>query len=251
LPTKKSPDLRRRDLVREATLVGALAIELLLVVALVVNGPNPRGDTHLIGVVGRFLAAVLYTGFGIVSFVLLALAMYVTALALVRKSVTAARMRAVGVVLLLVGACSLVHQLMPTGYQSASGGRPAGYLPGGLVGELTYAVLRWPFGTFGGFVLSVVLLCTGFAFATDWLLYEMAFDGLKRLAGAGSLVSRFWPKAPVLATAGARSAAIVATPEPPTKPTRAELSAQTATAVLDEEDEAESDEPVAAPEPEI
>jgi S-DNA-T family DNA segregation ATPase FtsK/SpoIIIE len=242
---KKTPDLRRRDLIVEASLVGALAIELLLVVALVVVGPNPRGDTNLVGVVGRFLAAVLYTGFGIVSFVLLALAMYVTALALVRKQVTAARMRAVGVALLVVGACSLVHQLMPTGYQSAAGGRPVGYLPGGFVGETTYALLRWPFGTFGGFVLSVVLLCAGFAFATDWLLYEMAFDGLKRLAGAGSLVSRFWPKIPALAGAGASTAALAAAPEAPAKSARAELTVESATAVLDEE---EQEELAAAPE---
>ena len=248
---KKTPDLRRRDLVVEASLVGALALELLLVVALVVVGPNPRGDTNLVGVVGRFLAAVLYTGFGIVSFVLLALAMYVTALALVRKQVTAWRMRGVGVALLVIGACSLVHQLMPTGYESAAGGRPVGYLPGGWVGEGTYALFRWPFGTFGGFVLSVVLLCTGFAFATDWLLYEMAFDGLKRLAGAGSLVSRFWPKTPALATAGASTAAVVSAPEAPAKATRAELSAQAATAVLDEEEEEQEVEPVPAPEAEI
>ena len=240
---KKTPDLRRRDLVVEASLVGALALELLLVVALVVSGPNPRGDTNLVGVVGRFLAAVLYTGFGVVSFVLLALAMYVTVLALVRKQVSAMRMRGIGVGILLVGACSLVHQLMPTGYQSAAGGHPAGYLPGGLLGETTYSLLRWPFGTFGGFVLSVVLLCTGFAFATDWLLYEMAFDGLKRLAGAGSLVSRFWPKMPVLATAGA-STRVAALPEPPAKATRAELTAETAVAVLDEE----VDTPVETPE---
>ena len=246
--TKKTLDPRRRDLVREAMLVGALAVELLLVVALVVHGPNPSGPANLVGAVGRFLAGVLYTGFGIVSFVLLALILYVTVLALVRRSVDAAKLRTAGVALLVLGACALVHQLVPNGYTSSDGGHPFGLAPGGWLGDVTHSLLRTPFGSFGAFVFSIVMLCTGFAFATDWLLYEMAFDGLKQLAGAGSLFSRFWPKSPALAAAGApAAAAIEGKPAKPAKADRMELRTEElsaaaanavnagATAVIDDE----------------
>jgi S-DNA-T family DNA segregation ATPase FtsK/SpoIIIE len=241
VPPKKSPESRRRDLVVEASLFGALAIEILLVVALVAHGPDPRGSTNLVGVVGRFLAGGMYAGFGVVAFLLLALALYVTVLALVRKSVSAGRMRAVGVLLLVVGACALVHQLLPNGYASDDGAHPYGRAPGGWLGEATYAMFRVPFGTFGAFVLSIVLVCTGFAFATDWLLYEMAYDGLRKLAGAGSLFSRFWPKSPALATASASKASLAtADDEKPAKASKAAKAAaaeesDTAVAVLDEE----------------
>jgi len=72
LPAKKTTDQRRRDLSKEALLFGALAAQLLLVVALIVHGPAPTASSNVVGVVGRFLAAVLYTGFGVVSFLLLA-----------------------------------------------------------------------------------------------------------------------------------------------------------------------------------
>jgi DNA segregation ATPase FtsK/SpoIIIE, S-DNA-T family len=239
---RKKPPSRPRDLVVEALLVVGVAIELLLVVALVVQGPNPGTSTNLVGVVGRFLASALYTLFGVVSFALLALALYVNVLALVRKTVEGVRWRLVGVALLVAGACALVHQLLPTGVTTAAGGRPLGIAPGGWLGEIVYGGLKFPFGTFGAFVFSVILLCTGFAFATDWLLYEMAFDGLRKLAGAGALLSRFWPKPPTPSLAGASAATAKksAKPEKSTPPQDLELSAApaAAVAVLDEEDAA-------------
>jgi S-DNA-T family DNA segregation ATPase FtsK/SpoIIIE len=243
LPAKKTTDQRRRDLAVEAMLFGALAAQVLLLVALVVHGPAPGPSTSVVGVVGRFLAGALYAGFGVVSFALLASTIYTTVLALVRKSVSAPRWRAVGIVLLVVGACALIHQLLPNGYAAEDGGRPYGRAPGGLLGETVFTLLKVPFGSFGSFVFSIVLLCTGFAFATDWLLYEMAFDGLKWLGGAGSLFSRFWPKGPLLAAAGAsKSAAAPAKPERSKKEEaaaqRAELAgAPSAVAVLDEDEE--------------
>ena len=191
----------------ESLLVAALAAEALLLVALVVHGPEPHGSTNLVGVAGRFLAGAMYTAFGVVSFLLLAFGLYVTVLRLVRRQLDAARMRAAGVLLLVLGACALVHQLLPNGYLADDGARPYGRTPGGWTGETVHAMLRIPFGTFGAFVFSVVLLCTGFAFATNWLLYEMAFEGLKKLGGLGWLFSRFWPK-PVLASGGAAKSAV-------------------------------------------
>jgi len=230
LSPAKKVDQRRREIAIEALLVGALAAQALVVVALVVHGPTPRESAGVVGVAGRFLAATFYSAFGVVSFALLAMTLYVTVLALVRKAVDAGRWRAAGIALLVVGACALVHQLWPSGWIDAAGDRPYGRAPGGLLGEGVFGLLRVPFGSFGAFVFSVVLLCTGFAFATDWLLYEMFYDGLKWLGGAGSLLSRFWPKGPLLATAGASSARTAAPkPEKPAKeevaPQRAELSA--------------------------
>ncbi len=251
MKSKKSPDPRRRDLVVESLLFGALAVELLFMVALVVHGPDPRGDTNLVGVVGQFVAGALYAGFGVVAFLLLGLSMYVTVLSLVRRSVASARMRSAGVAVLVLGGCALVHQLFPAGYAAEGGGHPFGRAPGGLLGDVTYSLLKVPFGSFGAFVLSVVLLCTGFAFATDWLLYEMAFEGLKKLAGAGSLLARFWPKPPVLAAAGnAKSAGTKSAPAPVTKAEKMEFRAGTeppeALAVLEELDEEVEEDPVVA-----
>jgi S-DNA-T family DNA segregation ATPase FtsK/SpoIIIE len=236
LPSRKSPDSRRRDLVVEASLFGALAIELVLVVALVVHGPDARGSTNLVGVVGRFLAGGLYAGFGIVAFLLLALALYVTVLVLVRKRIDAPWLRAVGVAVLVVGACALVHQLLPSGYASDDGAHPYGRAPGGWLGEATYAMFRVPFGTFGAFVFSIVLVCSGFAFATDWLLYDMAYNGLKGAAGAVAFFGRFWPRSPALATAGAPKAALATSiEEKPAKAAKTSPAAESAVAVLDEE----------------
>jgi len=247
VPAKKTTDQRRRDLVMEALLFGALAAQLLLLVALVVHGPAPGPSSSFVGVVGRFLAGAFYAGFGVVSFALIASTLYTTVLALVRKSVSAPRWRAVGIVLLVVGACSLIHQLLPNGYAAEDGGRPYGRAPGGLLGEGVFTLLKVPFGSFGSFVFAIVLLCTGFAFATDWLLYEMAYDGLKWLGGAGSLFARFWPKGPLLAAAGAsKSAAAEAKPERAAKEKAAEQRAElagapSAVAVLDEDEEPTGD----------
>ena len=87
MPAAKTPPKRHRDLVVESLLIAALATEVLLVVALVVHGPQPRGDTGTVGVVGRFAANALYTAFGAVSFLLLAVALYTTVLAIVRREV--------------------------------------------------------------------------------------------------------------------------------------------------------------------
>jgi S-DNA-T family DNA segregation ATPase FtsK/SpoIIIE len=242
LATKKTSP-QRRDLVRESLLFAAIAAQLLLLVALVTHGPEAKDSQHLVGVVGRFLATCLYAAFGIVSFLLLAMSLYVTTLALVRKAVSAAGWRSAGTALLVVGACALVHWMMPTGYASADGAHPWGRLPGGWLGDATHGALRVPFGSFGALVFSVVLFCTGLAFATDWLLYEIVHDGLKKLAGTGSLLARFWPAAPKLATAGAKASAgkteKPAKAEKPEAPAKAAFSAtefetSSALAVLDD-----------------
>ncbi len=173
----------------------ALAAQAILLVALVAHGPwAPERDTNLVGVAGRFLAGAFHGTFGIASFLLLAMGLYITVLALARKRADTARLRLAGCAMLVIGACGLVHQFLPGGYLPAEGSPPFGLAPGGVVGETLFDFLHAAVGLFGAAVLGIVLLCTGFAFATDWLLYEIAFDGVRRLSGTTSLLSRFWPK---------------------------------------------------------
>jgi S-DNA-T family DNA segregation ATPase FtsK/SpoIIIE len=194
-------DPRRQDFLVEASLLLALAGEALLLVALLTYGPDPHEQQHMVGMVGRFLASLFYGGFGVAAFLLVALALYTTLLRMVRRTVTAPLMRVVGGLLVLVGACTFVHQFFPDLLPDRGAG--------GLLGEITFDLMRVPFGAFGTFIFSVVFLCTGFAFATDWLVYEMLYDGVRRLTSAAGLLRRFWPQT---ALAGAEGAEAVAEP---------------------------------------
>src|SRR5687768_12077594 len=206
MPSLRKPAAPRRDLLVESLLVLALAGEALLLVALVLHGPEVRNSRGFVGAVGHISAAVFYGAFGVLSYLLVGLAMWTTALRLARRELSSPRSRLVGFGLLVVGGCMLVAKIFPETQSVSAADRPWGLASGGFVGATARDLLFPAFGHFGTVLAGIVLLCTGLAFATDWLLYEMIFEGAKR---AGSLLGhlrRFWPE-PVLATAAAAAPA--------------------------------------------
>mgnify|MGYP001449998712 CR=1 FL=1 len=203
MPKQKPLQERRRDLLREAALVALLAVLAVLLVALVTYSPAPGGSTHLVGVVGRFAAGALWGAFGAVAFALLAVAIYTTLVLLVRRTISTPALRVVGFVMLMIGACTLLHQaLRPVAAPAAELAHPFDVAPGGALGRSLFELLLVPFGAFGTLLFSAVVTCSGFAFATDWLLYEMLFEGGRRAAAATAFLRRFWPQ-PAGAGAGA------------------------------------------------
>ncbi len=207
--TKKASE-RRRDLLREALLLGALASQAVLLVALITYARTPGDEARLVGVVGHFLAGALWSAFGIVSFVLLALAVFTTVVALVRRTVSAPWLRLVGGALMLVGTCTLVHQVLRP--QVALAGpqfvHPFDVAPGGALGSFVFETLTTPVGHFGVLVFAAVAMCAGFAFATDWLLYEMLYGAAQKAAVATGVLRRFWPQ-PATPAAGATALKIL------------------------------------------
>ncbi len=199
--TSKSPDTRGRDLVREAVLVAGLAAQVVVLVAVITYAPEPTTTVPIVGVVGHYVAHGLWTAFGAVSFVLIALGIFTSLLALVRRALTTPLLRVVGGVMMLVGSCALVHQILHTqiAVVTGAGAHPFDVTPGGVLGQWTFELLLTPIGAFGTLVFSVVVMCTGFAFATDWLLYEMLFSGARRLAAATTVFRRFWPEPAAIA----------------------------------------------------
>lgn len=202
--TRKSSGRRAKSDGRagEALLLAALAGQLLLLIALVVHGPDDGSSKGVVGVAGGFAAELVYGLFGVLSYLLVALGMWTTALKLARKELTSPRWRAAGFVLFLIGGCALVHQFFPRGEIPAQG-TLLGWEPGGALGAAVAKLTHPAFGKVGAFLLSVVLLCTGLAFATDWLLYDMAYAVARGTGSVFGLLKRFWPE-PVLA--GSRAA---------------------------------------------
>ena len=186
------------DRVAEAIVFAALAAQVLLLVALVLHRPDGGTARGIVGSVGRFAAYVVYGLFGVLSYLLVSLGIWTTSLRLARKSLTSPRWRAAGFVLFLVGGCTLVHQFFPRSELVAAPGQFFGYDPGGALGAGAHSLVAPAFGNVGTFLFSTVLLCTGIAFATDWLLYEMAYGLLRRAGSLFGLLKRFWPE-PVLA----------------------------------------------------
>lgn len=222
---------RRRDLVVESLLVLALAGQVLLLVALVLHGPEDRRSESLVGVVGAFTASMVYGAFGVLSYVLVSLGIWTTALRVAQREITAPRWRALGFGLIVLGGCTLVTQILPDGTVGAAAARPWGSAPGGAIGESLFDLLRAPFGAFGTFLVAVVLLCTGLAFATDWLIYEMVYEGVRRAGSLFGLVKRFWPE-PILAAAAAAPAP-KPKKAPKSEPAAPTVAAAAATAVLE------------------
>ena len=259
---KTKPDQRRRDLVREALLVGVLAAQAVLLVALVTYAPAPGAQKHLVGVVGRFLAEAIWTAFGAVSFVLLALGVFTTVLALVRRTISAPWLRLVGGLMMLVGSCALVHQVLrpQVTYANPALIHPFDLAPGGWLGAFTFETIIVPVGHFGALVFAVVVMCTGFAFATDWLLYEVLYSAARKGAAATSVLRRFWP-APATLMAGVQALKILPTGSERSRETGRPAKAQnparkspgamgTGSAVaVAEPPEAELAEPIAPPTP--
>jgi DNA segregation ATPase FtsK/SpoIIIE-like protein len=206
MPDSRKAPVRRPDRLVEALLFAALALQLLLLVALVLHGPGDGAPRGVVGSVGRFAAAMVYGAFGVLSYLLVALGLWTTAVRLARHELSSPRWRMAGFALFVIGGCSLVHQFFPRPQVGASGADLFGYDPGGAVGSLTFAVLQPALGSVGAFLIGVVLLCTGLAFATDWLLYDMAYTVLRRTGSLFGVLKRFWPE-PALAGAGAEAAA--------------------------------------------
>ncbi len=196
---------RGRDLVAEALVVGALALLTLVLVALVTYSPEPAGPSGqraFVGVVGHGLAHALWHTFGVVSFALVGFGLFTAVVRLVTHRVSTPILRVVGAVLLTLGLCGLVHQsLRPRGV-ILGGEHPIDVTPGGALGEGVFDLMVVPFGAFGSFLFAVVLTCTGFALATDWLLYEMLYDGIRKVLSFGSHARKFWPQ-PAIAAVGA------------------------------------------------
>ena len=198
---------RGRDLIVESLVVGALALLTLVLVALVTYSPEPAGPSGqraFVGVVGHGLAHVLWLGFGVVSFALVGFGIFTAVVRLVTRRISTPVLRSVGAVLLVVGLCGLVHQSMRSRGVIPEGAHPFEVAPGGALGEGAFDLLVVPFGAFGAFLFAVVLTCTGFALATDWLLYEMLYDGLRKLLSAGSQARKFWPQ-PAISAVGAKA----------------------------------------------
>jgi len=201
LPKKTRMTDRGRDLVREGLLLAALAGQALLLVALMTYGADQAAHEERVGVVGHYVADALYGAFGIVSYVLVILGLYTSVIALVRHKVTAPLLRMVGLLLILVGSCTLLFQFWDFGSPRTA----ATGLAGGKLGEVLFDFLRSPFGAIGTFVLAVSLVCSGFAFATDWLVYEMLYDGTRRATHMIAFFKRLWPQ-PSLAGVGVAAA---------------------------------------------
>ncbi len=231
MPKKKNqPNARRRDLVREGLLIGVLSLEALLLVALVTYTPEAGSQIPLVGTVGHAAAWALWSAFGVVSFALVALAIFNTILSLVRKGVSTPMLRVVGGALMVIGACALVHQVVRPQIvaETTIALHPFDVAPGGAVGNLAFAALLTPFGALGALLLAVVAMCTGFAFATDWLIYEMLFDGLKRVGSVGGVLKRFWPE-PAFAAAGSGLRRAAAAVKERTRPVAAKPETSTRT----------------------
>jgi len=240
--SKKSSD-RRRVRTAEALWLAAFAAQLLLLVALVLHGPDDGRSRGFVGAVGNFAAAVVYGLFGVLSFPLIALGLWTTALRLARKELSSPRWRIAGFVLFLAGGCALVHQFFP---RTAVGGHPSflGPDPGGALGAGVFALTEPAFGLVGAFLVAVVLLCTGIAFATDWLLYEMAYAVVRRAGSLFGLLKRFWPE-PALAGAVTQ---LPAEPKPVSrkKSAAAESATKLDSAAVAEPPEAPAAKPAAA-----
>ncbi|MCE9637177.1 MAG: DNA translocase FtsK [Planctomycetes bacterium] len=194
MPPLNKPSTRRRDGVSESFLVAALAAQLLLLVALVMHGPDDGASPSLVGSIGRFAATMVYGAFGVLSYLLVALGLWTTALRLARKEISSPRWRAAGFVLFLLGGCTLIHQFFPASALGGPRASPFGFEPGGALGSLTFSVTHPALGSVGTFLFSVVMLCTGLAFATDWLLYEMAYEIVRRAGSLFGALKRFWPE---------------------------------------------------------
>ena len=211
VPSLRRPEIseRGRDLLTESIVLGSLAGLTLILVAMVTYAPppgdgSPAPERALVGAFGHWLAGGLWNTFGIVAFALIGLGLFTALVRLVKRRVTAPWMRTVGAALLLFGLCALIHQVLrPKGLVPA-GSHPFDIVPGGSVGAFVSDAMAGPFGQFGAFLFAVVLTCTGFAFATDWLVYEMLLDGVRKLLALFGQARRLWPSA-ALSVAGAES----------------------------------------------
>ncbi|MCG3134470.1 MAG: hypothetical protein HMLKMBBP_01776 [Planctomycetes bacterium] len=197
----------RRDLVAEGLWIAALAGQLLLLAALVVHGPHPHYAEGFVGSVGKFAAWLVFGAFGVASFVLVALSIWLTVMRLAQKDVPSLRWRIAGVFMMTVGGCTVIRQFFPDGAVGAGGARPFGIAPSGALGEAVWSILSGPFGNFGTFLVSIVLLCVGAAFATDWLVYELTWEGAKRASGVFSFARKFFPEPALAEASGAKEAA--------------------------------------------
>ena len=88
---------------------GAEANDLVLHVKMLDN--DTQLQQQAVGMVGRLLATLLYGGFGVGAFVLVALGLYSTLLKLARRDLRAPLLRVSGGVLVLVGGFVVLTQL--------------------------------------------------------------------------------------------------------------------------------------------
>jgi DNA segregation ATPase FtsK/SpoIIIE-like protein len=196
-------DPRRKELLREARLLGAGALLVLLLAALLLYDPSaPRGGA--VGTVGRFLARWTFAGVGLTAFLLLPLGIYWLGLSFFRRPTTRPWERGVGLLLLAVSfSAGLALWVQTSRYPGL-----AEFGPGGVLGSLVRDGLLYLTGSFGALLVLIVSFLVGLALFTDWLVFEMAVEALAALRFLGPWLRRtFWPEpaTPAPAAAGASS----------------------------------------------
>ena len=106
-------DPRRAEILREARHLGAAALLLLVLVALLAYRPaEPAGG--LVGRLGQLLARGTFWTFGLAAFLLIPLALYWLGLALFRKGMERNRERAGGLALVILALCAGLSLAVPS-----------------------------------------------------------------------------------------------------------------------------------------
>ena len=216
---RRTRDPRRTEILREARILGAAALLILVLVALLAYDPaEPPGG--LVGRLGQWLAGGTFWLFGLTAFLLIPLALYWLGLGLFRRGMERNLERGGGLLLVVLAvsaglaltvATSRFAPLQETG-------------PGGILGLGVKNGLVWALGSVGAFLAVVIFFLLGLALFTDWLVFEMAAEGMSAARGVGPWAKRvLWPD-PVVPAAGAKPA------EP--KPAAAEVKVEKAVPVL-------------------
>ena len=221
---RRTRDPRRTEILREARILGAAALLILVLVALLAYDPaEPPGG--LVGRLGQWLAGGTFWLFGLTAFLLIPLALYWLGLGLFRRGMERNFERGGGLLLVVLAlsaglaltvATSRFAPLQETG-------------PGGILGLGVKNGLVWALGSVGAFLAVVILFLLGLALFTDWLVFEMAAEGMSAFRGLGPWAKRvLWPD-PVVPAGGAKPAD---SKSDSVKPAATEVKAEKAVPVL-------------------
>lgn len=165
---------------RRREVLGIFALAGTILVGLALFSYDARESDNAIGVLGRWVAGVLATAFGVAAWAVpFELALLTGRLFQRRISVLGLARAASTVVVVLVG-CALVHLAMPN--EEVMGG----HLPGGALGEVLGELMRSLFGLVGAFVVGSAVLLVTVVLRTSFSVVEVGRKvvGAARKGGA-------------------------------------------------------------------
>ena len=189
---------RSAEILREARILGAAALLVLVLVSLLAYQPaEPAGG--LVGRLGQWLAGGTFWLLGLTAFLLIPLALYWLGLGLFRRGMERNLERGGGLALVVLAVSAGLALTVAT-----SRFAPLQEMgPGGIVGLGVRNGLVWALGTVGAFLAVVIFFLLGLALFTDWLVFEMAAEGMSAFRGLGPWAKRvLWPD-PVVPAKGA------------------------------------------------